>query len=190
MQRRKGRFGRNQRSYREHRLNHEIKEPDVRLVTEQGTELIKTSLALQQAKEAGLDLVEIASGQDTPIVRIIDYGKFKFEKSKKEKEVKKKQKVTQVKEVKMGPKIDVGDFERKCALAKKFIEEGDSVKVSMRFRGREMAHTELGLEKMKSFFQVLEEVASIEKQPALEGRLMIMVLRPKSKKGAEQKPQN
>jgi translation initiation factor IF-3 len=180
--RKKKPFGQNRKSYREHRLNDEITEPQVRLIDDEGARLVNTSEALELARQAGVDLVEIAKGQDPPIVKIIDYGKFKFEKSKKDKESKKNQKIIQIKEIKMGPKIDVGDFDRKCQMVETFIAEGDNVKVTMRFRGREMAHTNLGLEKMQKMVELLAPVAGIDKDPKLEGKLMTMVLRPKGKK--------
>ncbi|MES0488866.1 MAG: translation initiation factor IF-3 [Leptospirales bacterium] len=180
IRRRRG-YNPRRRQVRENRLNEEITEAKVRLVGEDGTNVVATSEALRQAKEAEVDLVEIAGGQEIPIVRIVDYGKFKFEKAKKDRESKRNQKTIQIKEVKMGPKIDVGDFDRKCSLAESFINDGDNVKVTMRFRGREMAHTELGLEKMRNFVKKLEGVVVLEKHPKLEGRLMTMVLRPKSK---------
>jgi translation initiation factor IF-3 len=170
------------RNIREHRINKEITEPEVRLIGDEGAALVKTSYALDLAREAGVDLVEIAKGQNPPIVKVIDYGKFKFEKAKKEKESKKHQKVIQIKEIKMGPKIDVGDFDRKCNMTQEFLNEGDNVKVTMRFRGREMAHTELGLEKMQKMVETLSDVAVVDKDPKLEGRMMTMVLRPKGKK--------
>jgi len=180
--RKKKPFGQNRKSFREHRLNDEITEPQVRLIDDEGAKLVNTADALVLAQQAGVDLVEIAKGQDPPIVRIIDYGKFKFEKAKKDKESKKHQKVIQIKEIKMGPKIDIGDFDRKCQMVETFLGEGDNVKVTMRFRGREMAHTNLGLEKMQKMVELLSSVASIDKDPKLEGKLMTMVLRPKSKK--------
>lgn len=176
-------FRRPPRVKREHRLNQEIKEPQVRLIADDGAGMVSRDEALSRARQEGVDLVEIAQQDGVPVVKIIDYGKFKFEKSKKDKEAKKKQKVIQVKEIKMGPKIDVGDFDRKANLAREFIDESENnVKVTMRFRGREMAHTEIGLEKMKSFFEKLQDVAVIEKEPSLEGRIMSMILRPKGKK--------
>lgn len=174
------------RAVREHRINEEITEPNVRLVGEEAG-VITSAEALQRAKDLGVDLVEIAKGQDPPIVRIIDYGKFKFEKAKKDKENKKHQKTIQVKEVKLGPKIDIGDFDRKCNLAQSFLNEGDNVKVTMRFKGREMAHTELGLEKMQNVIKFLEETGMVDREPKLEGRIMSMVLRPKGKKSGPEK---
>lgn len=171
-----------QRVRRENRLNREITEPKVRVILDDGAEVMDTADAIRKAEELGVDLVEIAKAPDMPITRIIDYGKFKFEKTKKDKENKKKQRVIQVKEIKMGPKIDVGDFERKTELAREFLEEGDNVKVSMRFRGREMAHTEVGLEKLQAMLEKLEGTAALEKHPSLEGRMMTMILRPGGKK--------
>ncbi|MCB1200777.1 MAG: translation initiation factor IF-3 [Leptospiraceae bacterium] len=183
---RKPQFRGPRRAIREHRINEEINEPQVRLVTDNGAEVVSSSEALNRAKQEGVDLVEIAKSPDMPIVKIIDYGKFKFEKTKKEKENKKRQKVIQVKEIKVGPKIDVGDFDRKCQLAAEFLNEGDNVKVSMRFRGREMAHTDIGLEKMNQFYENLQDIAMQDKNPSMEGRIMVMVLRPRSK--SEVKP--
>jgi len=170
------------RAVREHRINDEINEPEVRLVDDNGANVISGAKALEMAREAGVDLVEIAKAADMPIVKIIDYGKFKFEKAKKDKENKKHQKTIQNKEVKMGPKIDVGDFDRKCAMTQEFLAEGDNVKITMRFRGRELAHTDLGLEKMKKMIEVLAPFGVVEKEPKMEGRMMTMVFRPKSKK--------
>lgn len=180
--RKKKPFGPGKRSFRENRINAEITEPKVRLIEENGARLISREEALRLSSEAGVDLVEIAKGQDPPIVKIIDYGKFKFEKAKKDKESKKHQKVIQVKEIKMGPKIDVGDFDRKCQMVETFLNEGDNVKVSMRFRGREIAHTDLGLEKMQKMIELLSGLAILDKEPKLEGKIMTMVFRPKAKK--------
>lgn len=180
--RRKKRFTRPQKAFKDTLTNEEIKGPMVRLITDEGAVSISIEEALNKAREAGIDLVEIANNNGESIVKIIDYGKYKFEKTKKEKENKKRQKVIQVKEVKMGPKIDVGDFDRKVSMARSFLADGDNVKVSMRFRGREMAHTEIGLDKMKKFADDLFEDAIIEKEPSLDGRIMTMVIRPKSKK--------
>ncbi|MDH5717080.1 MAG: translation initiation factor IF-3 [Spirochaetia bacterium] len=173
------------RPLRENRINEDITEPEVRVITDNGAQVMSTENAIKLAQEKGEDLVEITKSKDIPIVKIINYGKFKFEKAKKEKESKKKQKVIQIKEIKMGPKIDIGDFNRKCSMAENFITEGDNVKVTMRFRGREMAHTELGYEKLVKFSENLKENAVVEKEPSLEGRIMFMVLRPKSKKVVE-----
>jgi translation initiation factor IF-3 len=179
------RFAKLRRPMREHRINEDITESQVRLVGEKGTELLSTRDALQRARSQNVDLVEITKGQEVPIVRLVDYGKFKFEKAKKEKEAKKKQKVIQIKEIKMGPKIDVGDFDRKAKEAIGFLNEGDNVKVTMKFRGREMQHTALGAEKLTEFYTKVAEAAHMDKKPNLEGRMMSMTLR---SKGAKPKP--
>lgn len=176
------RFAKLRRPTREHRINEDITESQVRLVGEKGTELISTRDALARAKAQGIDLVEITKGQEVPIVRLVDYGKFKFEKAKKEKEAKKKQKVIQIKEIKMGPKIDTGDFDRKCKEAISFLSEGDNVKVTMKFRGREMQHTALGVEKLTDFYNKVAEYAHMDKKPNLEGRIMSMTMRSKGAK--------
>ncbi|MBX3722596.1 MAG: translation initiation factor IF-3 [Turneriella sp.] len=179
------RFSKLRRPTREHRINEDITESQVRIIGEKGAEILSTRDALQRAKAQGVDLVEITKGQEVPIVRLVDYGKFKFEKAKKEKEAKKKQKVIQIKEIKMGPKIDVGDFDRKAKEAIGFLNEGDNVKVTMKFRGREMQHTALGAEKLTEFYTKVAEAAHMDKKPNLEGRMMSMTLR---SKGAKPKP--
>ncbi|MBV6494605.1 MAG: Translation initiation factor IF-3 [Turneriella sp.] len=179
------RFSRGRRTVREHRINEEITEDKVRVIGETGAEILSSRDALARAKAQGVDLVEITKGQDVPVVRLVDYGKFKFEKTKKEKEAKKKQKIIQIKEIKMGPKIDVGDFERKAKEAISFLNEGDNVKVTMKFRGREMQHTALGAEKLAEFYTKVAEAAHMDKKPNLEGRMMSMILR---SKGAKPKP--
>lgn len=179
------RFAKLRRPTREHRINEDITESQVRVIGDSGAELLSTRDALQRAKSQGVDLVEITKGQDVPIVRLVDYGKFKFEKAKKEKEAKKKQKVIQIKEIKMGPKIDTGDFDRKAKEAIGFLNEGDNVKVTMKFRGREMQHTALGVEKLNDFYTKVAESAHMDKKPNLEGRMMSMTLR---SKGAKPKP--
>ncbi len=168
---------------RQHRINEEIRAPRVRLVEGGESRVIPIEEALKKAQEEGLDLVEIAKDEEgNPVVKIVDYGKFRFELSKKEKEKKKKQKSSQLKEIKLSPRISIGDFERKCQNAREFLEEGDTVKVNMFFRGRELAHTEIGLEKMKEFYRKLEDIALLDKEPKLEGRIMSMLLRPKKQK--------
>lgn len=176
------RFSKIRRPTREHRINEDITEGQVRIIGEKGAEVLSTRDALARARSQGVDLVEITKGQDVPVVRLVDYGKFKFEKSKKEKEAKKKQKVIQIKEIKMGPKIDTGDFDRKCKEAINFLHEGDNVKVTMKFRGREMQHTALGVERLTEFYTKVAEAAHLDKKPNLEGRLMSMTLRSKGAK--------
>lgn len=135
--------------------------------------------ALIAAEEAGLDLVEVAPNADPPVCKILDYGKFKYEAQKKANEARKKQKIIEVKEIKMRPNIDDNDYEVKMRSARRFIDEGDKVKVTMRFRGREMAHQDLGMNVLVKVRDELEPVAKVEQMPKLEGRQMIMVLAPK-----------
>ncbi len=160
------------------RINNEIMAPRVRLIDDEGSSVMSFDLALQKAKSKSLDLVEITA-QEIPIVKILDYGKYLFNKIKKDKENKKKQKTSVLKEIKMGPKIDIGDYERKCNMANKFLTNGDNVKITMRFRGREMAHTNIAKIKMEEFADLLKSVAILERRPILEGRQMTMILRPK-----------
>ncbi len=132
--------------------------------------------ALIAAEEAGLDLVEIAPNADPPVCKILDYGKYKYELQKKAAEARKKQKIIEVKEIKMRPNIDDNDYDVKMRSARRFIEEGDKVKVTMRFRGREMAHQDLGMNVLIRVRDELDAVAKVEQMPKLEGRQMIMVL--------------
>ena len=135
--------------------------------------------ALIAAEEAGLDLVEVAPNADPPVCKILDYGKYKYEAQKKANEARKKQKIIEVKEIKMRPNIDDNDYEVKMRSAKRFIEEGDKVKVTMRFRGREMAHQDLGMNVLVRVRDELEPLAKVEQMPKVEGRQMIMVMAPK-----------
>ncbi len=135
--------------------------------------------ALLAAEDANLDLVEVAPQAEPPVCKILDYGKFKFEAQKKAAEARKKQKVIEVKEIKLRPNIDDNDYDVKMRAAKRFLEEGDKVKVTMRFRGREMAHQDLGMNVLMRVRDELEELAKIEQMPKLEGRQMIMVLAPR-----------
>ena len=135
--------------------------------------------ALLAAEDAGLDLVEIAPNADPPVCKILDYGKYKYELQKKAAEARKKQKIIEVKEIKMRPNIDDNDYDVKMRSARRFIEEGDKVKVTMRFRGREMAHQDLGMNVLVKVRDDLETMAKVEQMPRLEGRQMIMVLAPK-----------
>lgn len=135
--------------------------------------------ALIAAEDAGLDLVEIAPQAEPPVCKVLDYGKFKFEAQKKAAEARKKQKVIEVKEIKLRPNIDDNDYEVKMRSARRFIEEGDKVKVTMRFRGREMAHQDLGMNVLIRVRDELDEIAKVEQMPKLEGRQMVMVLAPR-----------
>ncbi len=138
-----------------------------------------TEEALKVADESGLDLVEIAPNAEPPVCRVMDYGKFRFEQSKKQQTARKKQKQIQVKEVKFRPSTDVGDYEVKLRNLKRFLGEGDRAKVTLRFRGREMAHQELGLELLQRVEQDLAEFGIVEQEPKMEGRQMVMVIAPK-----------
>ncbi|MTI64612.1 translation initiation factor IF-3 [Methylophaga sp.] len=166
------------------RLNGEITAKEVRLTDSNGEQLGIVSLkeAIQKAEEADLDLVEIAPQAKPPVCRIMDYGKFLFEEGKKKAEARKKQKQIQVKEVKFRPGTEEGDYQVKLRNLIRFLESGNKTKVSLRFRGREMAHQELGLKLLERVAADLDEISSVEQRPKKEGRQMIMVLSPISKK--------
>ena len=134
------------------------------------------------AEEQGLDLVKISPNAVPPVCKLMDYGKFRFEQTKREKEARKNQRVVEIKEIRMSPSIDVNDFNTKVKQAIKFLEGGDKVKVSVRFRGREVTHSSLGQDLLHRFAELCSECSTVEKQPKLEGRQMIMVLAPKKKK--------
>ncbi len=138
--------------------------------------------ALSLAEKSNLDLVKIAPNATPPVCKIMDYGKFRFEQAKREKEAKKNQKVMEIKEVRLSLNIDTGDFNTKVNHALRFLRDGNKVKVSIRFRGREMAHTELGIDVMQRFAEACSEIGSVEKAAKLEGRSMLMFLVPKSSK--------
>ena len=159
-------------------INEQIRDKEVRLIGEDGEQLgiMSSKDALKIAKEANLDLVKIAPGAKPPVCKVVDYGKYRYELARKEKEAKKKQKVTDVKEIRITPNIDENDLNTKANQARKFITKGDKVKVALRFRGREMAHMGASKAILDSFFSKLEDVAVVEKPAKLEGRSMIMVL--------------
>ena len=159
-------------------MNEQIRDKEIRLVGEDGEQLgiMSAKDALKMAKEAGLDLVKIAPTAKPPVCKIVDYGKYRYEQARREKEAKKKQKVTEVKEIHLSPNIDVNDLTTKANQARKFVEKGNKVKVALRFRGREMAHMATGKEVLDTFFEKLSDVAVVEKPAKLEGRSMIMVL--------------
>ena len=159
-------------------INEQIRDKEVRVVGEDGEQLgiMSSRDAMKLAEEAGLDLVKIAPNAKPPVCKIVDYGKFKYEQTRKEKEAKKKQKVTEVKEIRLSPNIDDNDLTTKANQARKFITKGDKVKVALRFRGREMAHMGSNKQILDSFFEKLEDVAVIEKPAKVEGRSMIMFL--------------
>jgi translation initiation factor IF-3 len=163
------------------RINEEIGVLRVRLVDERGgmVGVVGRNEALAMAVDAGLDLVEIAPGADPPVCKILDYGKFKYEEQKKKNEARKKQKIIEVKEIKLRPSIDIHDYAVKMRSMNKFIEEGDKVKVTMRFRGRELAHQELGMNVLMRVKEDLDAIAKVEQTPRMEGRQMTMVVSPK-----------
>ena len=167
-----------------HQINEEIRDREVRLIGADGGQLgvMSAAEAQRHADEAGLDLVKISPTATPPVCKLMDYGKFKFEQAKREKEAKKNQHVVEIKEIRMSPGIDVGDFNTKLKNAQKFLTEGNRVKVSVRFRGREMAHTEIGRELLKKFAEQCAEVATMDKAAKLEGRNMSMFLSPKTGK--------
>ena len=159
-------------------INEQIKDKEVRLIDENGEQLgvFSASEALEKAQEAGLDLIKIAPTAKPPVCKIADYGKYRYEQARREKEAKKKQKVTDVKEIRLTPNIDTNDLNTKVNQAKKFLAKGDRVKVTLRFRGREMAHMQTSKVILDTFFEKLEDVAVIEKPAKLEGRSMVMFL--------------
>ncbi|MBP2313361.1 translation initiation factor IF-3 [Azospirillum soli] len=162
-------------------MNREITARSVRLVGADGEMVGVVSLrdALLAAEDAGLDLVEIAPQAEPPVCKILDYGKYKFEAQKKANEARKKQKIIEVKEIKLRPNIDDNDYDVKMRAARRFLEDGDKVKVTMRFRGREMAHQDLGMNVLVRVRDELDELAKVEQMPKLEGRQMVMVLAPR-----------
>jgi len=165
------------------RINGEITAPEVRLVGVEGEQLgiVKIVDALRQAEEADLDLVEIAPTAQPPVAKIMDYGKFKYQESKKQHEAKLKQKQVQIKEIKFRPGTDEGDYQIKLRNLTKFLEEGDKTKITLRFRGREMAHQEIGLAQLQRVSNDLAELAVVEQFPKMEGRQLVMMLAPKKK---------
>jgi translation initiation factor IF-3 len=163
------------------RVNEEIRVPQVRLIDENGDMQGVLSVRDAQAKaySVGLDLVEISPNAEPPVCKILDYGKFKYEQQKKKNEAKKKQKIVEIKEVKVRPNIDENDYQVKMRAMKSFIGEGDKVKVTLRFRGREMAHQELGVKVLERIRQELEAETKVEQMPRMEMKQMVMVLSPK-----------
>ena len=165
------------------RINGEITAPEVRLVGTEGEQLgiVKVYEALRQAEEADLDLVEIAPTAQPPVAKIMDYGKFKYQESKKQHEAKLKQKQVQIKEIKFRPGTDEGDYQIKLRNLIKFLEDGDKTKITLRFRGREMAHQEIGMNQLRRVSSDLAEIAVVEQFPKMEGRQLVMMLAPKKK---------
>lgn len=169
---------------KEMQINEEITDKEVRLISNDGEQLgiVSAAQAQKLAAEKNLDLVKIAPQAKPPVCKIMDYGKYRFEQSKREKEAKKNQRVIEIKEIRLSPNIDVHDFDTKVGHARKFLSAGNKIKVSIRFRGREMTHTDLGLTIMAQFAEKCADIASVEKPAKLEGRQMLMFLAPKSAK--------
>ncbi|MBQ3104954.1 MAG: translation initiation factor IF-3 [Lachnospiraceae bacterium] len=159
-------------------INEQIRDREVRLIGEDGEQLgiMSARDAMRIAEEAGLDLVKIAPTAKPPVCKIVDYGKFKYELSRKEKEARKKQKIIEVKEIRLSPNIDTNDLNTKISAAKKFLTKGDRVKVTLRFRGREMAHMAKSKHILDDFAEALKDVCVMEKAPKVEGRAMTMFL--------------
>ena len=163
------------------RINDEIRVPQVRLIDDAGEMIgvMSAREALIRAYDVGLDLVEISPNAVPPVCKILDYGKYKYEQQKKANEARKKQKVVEIKEIKVRPNIDDHDYDVKMKQMKNFIGEGDKVKVTLRFRGREMAHQELGVKVLERIRSALNELVKVEQMPKLENRQMVMVVSPK-----------
>ena len=168
----------------DHQLNEEIRDKEVRLIGADGAQkgIMSAAQANAMAEELGLDLVKISPNAVPPVCKIMDYSKFCFDQKKREKEAKKNQRVVEIKEIRMSPSIDTNDFNTKAKAAQKFLADGNRVKVSVRFRGREMAHTNLGEKLLMDFAAACAEGDSMEKNPKLEGRFMSIFLTPKNSK--------
>lgn len=170
-----------------HIINEEIRDREVRLIDENGEQLgvVPTDRALDLAFERKLDLVNVAPNAKPAVCRIMDYGKYRYELAKREKEARKNQKVINVKEVRMTPSIDTNDLRTKARRARDFLENGDRVKVSVRFRGRELGHKENGRKVLDDFVEMIQDLGKIDKKPTMEGRSMVMFLAPLSEKDKE-----
>ncbi len=164
-------------------INEEIRDREVRLIDQNGEQLgvMLTRQAMELAEERQLDLVKIVPQAKPPVCKLLDYGKYRFEQSKREREIRKNQKIITIKEVRLSATIDDHDVDVKFRNAVKFLEEGDKVKVNIRFRGRQITHSEIGLQVMRSFAERIKEYCTIERQPLIEGRNMIMILAPRDK---------
>jgi translation initiation factor IF-3 len=163
------------------RVNSDIDSPQVRLIdaTGENVGVVPTREAIERAAEVGLDLVEISPNADPPVCKVLDFGKLKYEQQKKRNEARKKQKTIEVKEIKMRPNIDVHDYDVKMRAIHRFVEEGDKVKVTLRFRGREMAHQDRGMDVLNRVREDLGDLVKVEQFPRMEGRQMTMVMAPK-----------
>ena len=173
----------------DHQLNEEIRDKEVRLIDAEGAQLgiMSAAQANALAEEQGLDLVKISPNAVPPVCKLMDYGKYKFEQTKRDKEAKKNQRVVEIKEVRMSPGIDVNDFNVKVRNAQRFLADGNRVKVAVRFRGREMAHTDIGKRLLEKFAEDCAEVATMDKEPKLDGRHMTMFLSCKQNKESKNK---
>lgn len=167
---------------KEVQINEEIRDKEVRLIDSDGTQLgiVSAKDAQKLAYEKKLDVVKISPNANPPVCKLLDYGKYRYELQKKEKEAKKKQKITSLKEIRLSPHIEDHDLGVKSTNAAKFLKDGDKVKVSLRFKGREKDYTSSGIKVMNRFFEALADISTMEKKPELEGRSMIMILAPKS----------
>jgi translation initiation factor IF-3 len=166
------------------RVNEKIRIREVRLIDEEGEQLgvLPTAEALRIANERGVDLVEVAPTASPPVCRLMDYGRYKYEQTKKEREAKKNQKIVLLKEMRIRPKIDDHDLETKTNMAQRFLQDGDKVKVTVVFRGRELAHPQLGRELLDSVINKLQGVANVERPPMMEGKAMYVILAPTTSK--------
>jgi len=166
----------------EHQINEQIRDKSVRVVSDEGEQLgiMSAREAMNIAEEKGLDLVKISPNAQPPVCKIMDYGKFRFEQAKKQKEAKKNQKIITIKEMRLSTNIDKHDLDVKAKNVSKFLKAGDKVKISLRFRGRQMTHTDLGREVMEQFYAMVQEDAVMERGTKMEGRSMFMILAPKN----------
>lgn len=163
------------------RINDQIRAREVRLIDETGQNVgvVPKTDAMQRAETAGLDLVEVSPDAEPPVCKILDFGKYKYQEQKKAAEARKNQKIVEIKEIKMRPGIDDNDYDVKMRAIKRFFEEGDKVKITLRFRGREMAHSQLGMEVLVRVKSDTEQIAKVESEPRFEGKQMVMVLAPR-----------
>ena len=168
-------------------VNEAIEFPEVRVIGADGEQLgiMSSDKALQMAYDKGLDLCLMSAQSNPPVCKIMDYGKYRFDREKREKEAKKKQQTVELKEIQLSPRIDTHDFETKAKQAKKFLESGNKVRVVMRFRGREMSHVAIGKEIIDKFAEFCSEVGNVDKKPAIDGRIMSMVISPVNQKNAK-----
>ncbi len=169
-------------------INEEIRDREVRLIDQNGEQLgiMPTRRALELAEQANLDLVKIAPQAKPPVCKLMDYGKYRFEQSKKEREIRKNQRVITIKEVRLSAVIADHDFDVRVKAGRKFLEDGDKVKASIRFRGRQIAHSQIGMEVMNTFAERLKDVSTVERKPLIEGRNMSMVLAPKDNRDSKE----